>query len=173
MNPGKTQIMFHSRRLTKQVPPDSVTLNGQLIPRSRTVKYLGVHFDNRTTLRRHIEEKAGAADNLVRVFYPYVRRNNFATKKLKLKMYKTYIRPTLLYAAPIISTTAKSNRLILQRKQNKFLRFVTDSNRFRRIAEMHETCKLETVNEFMDRLDQKFKERARNNENPIIRENCI
>lgn len=173
VNPGKTQLMFHSKRRTKQVPPESVTLNGQIIPRSRTIKYLGVHLDNRTTLRRHIEEKAGAADNLVRVFYPYIRKNNFATKKLKLKIYKTYIRPALLYAAPVISTTAKSNMLILQRKQNKFLRFITNSTRYRRIAEMHDTLKLETVTEFIDRLDQKFKEKATNSENLMIRNNCI
>lgn len=172
INTGKTQIMFHTLRKTKQLPPESVSLGGQVIPRSTSVKYLGIHLDNRLTLRRHIEEKAGAADNLVRVFYPYIKRNNFATQKLKLKIYKTYVRPALLYGAPLLSTIATSNKAILQRKQNKFLRMVTNSNRFRKIVEMHQSCKLETVGEFSSRLRGKFLDKGSLSENPIIREIC-
>lgn len=124
VNAEKTQLMFHSKRIKKQLPPNSITLNRVAIPRALSVNYLGVHLDNRLTFKQHIEKAALRADNLCRTFYPYIGRNSFATNKLKLKIYKTYIRPCLLYASPLISRVAKSNLEILQRKQNKFLRLI-------------------------------------------------
>lgn len=83
--------MFYALRQTRQIPPKSVSLNGQVIPRSRTIKYLGIHLDNQVTLRRLRDEQAGSADHLMQVVLPQCfKRNNFATTKIKLKIYKSF-----------------------------------------------------------------------------------
>lgn len=160
--------MFYSKRTKKQLPPNSITLNRVAIPRALSVKYLGVHLDNRLTFKQHIEKAALRADNLCRTFYPYIGRNSFATKKLKLKIYKTYIRPCLLYASPLLSRVAKSNLEILQRKQNKFLRLILNKNMYTRIKDLHEGSRLETVRDFTQKLDTNFRSKAALSNNSLI-----
>jgi hypothetical protein len=49
INASKTQAIYFSR-CTKNVPQTEITLNGDGIPWSNVVKYLGVHLDKRLTV---------------------------------------------------------------------------------------------------------------------------
>lgn len=160
--------MFHSRRRSKQLPPSQVNVNGVVIPTSTKAKYLGIILDNRQTMRAQIEHSITKTNNSVRLLY--LRRNNFATKKLKTKIYKCYIRPVFTYAAPIITRVAKSNILKLQRKQNSILRMVANKRRRTRIKDLHEHLAIEEVPQFMNRLNSKFTEKCTYSSNEIIRD---
>ena len=168
LNPNKTQVMFHTKRKCKQLPPTTVKILGEEISVQKEVKYLGIWLDNRMNLKLHTQKMRVKGDHLLRMFYPYMRKYNFLTKKMKLKIYKTYIRPALLYGAPLIDRLSSSNLKVLQRQQNKFLRLVLNKRRRSRIVTMHNETKLGFVGEFLGRLHLKFNEKCRNSENRII-----
>lgn len=170
INPHKTVVCFHSRRKTKQVPPRSLLIGGSNVPVTQNPKYLGVHLDNTLTMKRHIDEAIIKTNISGRRIYPYLRRFSFATKKLKLKLYKTYVRPVLTYAAPVLAGAAKSNVKKLQVCQNKYLRIIMNRPRHTRITELHELLRIETIPEFLNRLTTKFEEKCEISENPLIAE---
>lgn len=170
INPQKTVVCFHSRRKTKQVPPRTLLIGGSNVSVTQNPKYLGVHLDNTLTMKRHIDEAVMKTNNSGRRIYPYLRRFSFATKKLKLKLYKTYVRPVLTYAAPILAGAAQSNLKKLQICQNKYLRIIMNRPRYTRIAELHELLRIETIPEFLNRLTTKFEEKCEFSENPLIAE---
>lgn len=130
---------------------------------------MGVTLDNRVTFKKHIETVLGKADNICKQLYPLIKRNGFATKALKLKIFKTYVRPSLLYAAPILIKASNTNLNMLQVGQNKFIRMIMNANIRTRVSYLHEFCKLEMTNDFLRRLDVKFREKCNYVENPIIR----
>lgn len=168
INAGKTVVMFHTKRRLKQLPPNEMTINGTQVPVTSTARYLGVHLDNRLTFKDHMDKKCLQASNAIRRLYPFLRRNNFATKKLKLKIYKTYIRPILSYGAPIISDASVSQKLKLERKQNQAMRLVLNAQRSAKIREMQTKLKLESMSEFLQRIQRKFLEKCEFSENLII-----
>lgn len=71
-------------------------------------KYLGVHLDITLTMKRLIDDAIIKTNIRGRKIYPYMQRFSFATKKFKLKLYKTYVRPVLAYAAPILTGQLKA-----------------------------------------------------------------
>lgn len=168
VNGEKTVLMFHTRRRRLQVPPESIELNGSVIPRSAFVKYLGFHLDNRLTFKNHIAKSLVKTDNLCKILYPVIGRNSLASKMLKLKIYKTYVRPSLLYAAPILDTVAPTNKKMLQTRQNKFLRLVMEKNRRTRVTELHDACRIETVNDHIRKQKIKFVGKCENSNNVNI-----
>lgn len=169
INPEKTAVVFHSRRKSKQLPPSSIIINGSSIPVTANAKYLGVIIDNRVNFKNHIEATVMKANNRGRMLYTYLRKHSFATKKLKLKLYKTYIRPILSYASPIISYAAQSNRNKLQICQNKFLRLALTKNKYVKIDDLHGP-KMEMIDEFFHRLQKRFYEKCEASDNPEVAE---
>lgn len=168
INAEKTAATFHSRRKTKQVPPREVLIGGINVPVTTNARYLGIHLDNGLTLKNHLDKSVQKANLSGRRIYPYLRRYSFASKKLKLKMYKTYIRPILAYGAPVIAEAAESNKRVLQVTQNKYLRLIMNRNRYTRISELHESLKLERMNEHLSRINNKFYSKCETSENPLI-----
>lgn len=168
INTEKTVLMFHTKRRTRQLPPDSIVLDNVIVPRSNSVKYLGFHLDNRLTIKDHVGKTLLKADNICKAMYPYVRRQNMLTKKVKVKIYKTYIRPALLYGAPLLASVAKCHRRRLQVTQNKFLRMALNKEFRTRISSLHDSARLELVDDHLRRLRNKFVDRSVNSLNPIV-----
>lgn len=170
LNAEKTIIMFHTKRKTKQLPPRSITINRIQIPVADSAKYLGIHLDNRLTMKSHIQKTILKTDNICRALYPFIKRRGFATKALKLKVYKTYLRSALLYATPILRLSSATTRTLLQRRQNKYLRMILNEPIWTKISLLHERCNLRTINEFIEKLQEKFESKCSVSDNPIIRE---
>lgn len=168
INAEKTVVSFHTRRKTKQLPPHSVRIGGLDVPVTKDVRYLGMYLDNTLTMGGHIDKAILKANIAGRRLYPYMRRFSFATKKLKLKIYKSYIRPIVMYGAPILAGASKSRRAKLQVFQNKYLRMVMNRSRFTRIKELHDSVRIEYTDEFLARLNTKFISKCRESENQII-----
>ena len=170
LNNEKTSISFHSRRKSKQIPPNSIRIGMLDLPIARQNKYLGFTLDNTLNLKTHIDNSITKAQNRGRQLYTFLKRNSFASKKLKIKIYKTYIRPILVYGAPIINSAAMSNKKNLDICQNKFLRTALEKRKWTRVTELRQKAKIESVIEFISRLENNFKGRCENSENPLINE---
>lgn len=169
VNGDKTELMFHTKRRTRQLPPHSIQINGNKIKRSKSVRYLGYHIDERITGRTHVEKTILKTNNLSRMLYPLVGRHSVTTKSLKVKIYKTYMRPALLYAAPILDSVARTHKNKLQVQQNKWLRRALERGFTTRIRELHIGSGVPTVNEFLSKLAGSFTKRCEFSNNNNIR----
>jgi hypothetical protein len=118
-NEDKTQAIYFSHRIRESL----LTINGQNIPSVNNVKYLGVIFDRKITLRLHIkiiETKAFRA--FIRTYSLF--RSEHLSADIILTLYKALIRSIMTYASPAWELAANTHLLKLQRLQNKVLRTI-------------------------------------------------
>ena len=86
-DPDKSQyIVFTTRINLPQLP---LTLNGQIIPRCNSVKYLGLHYDTKLIWRNHIFQTAKKGSqalgflypkSVVQVTFPFLTKSLFTNK---------------------------------------------------------------------------------------------
>lgn len=145
----------------------SVFLNGEEIPKSTHVKYLGMHLDRRLTWKHHIKAKR---DHL-----------NIKTKKMtwllgpksqlnlynKLTLYKSILKPVWSYGIQLWGTSSNSNIEILQRYQSKTLRLITNAPWYITNKAIHRDLNIPTVREEITRFSIKYLERLSYHDNPL------
>uniref|UniRef100_A0A2A4JQF8 Reverse transcriptase domain-containing protein n=1 Tax=Heliothis virescens TaxID=7102 RepID=A0A2A4JQF8_HELVI len=117
VNVGKTQALLTGR---PRHPP-RLQLQGASIEWSRRVKYLGVTIDWRLTMGPHARQVANHGMVARALLRPVL--SSRLPLKVKLGVYKTYIRPILTYAAPAwYALTSEGSRKLLQAQQSVALR---------------------------------------------------
>lgn len=163
LNTNKTQAVFFSFQHT---PPPPVTLYGQPIPFGSEAKYLGVTLDSRLTFRPHIE-------NVVRKYYFKRSKINFLLHSqidlpCKLKLFKSFLRPTLLYAFPTFGFAANTNIDRLQTTQNKTLRTIHKAHRYMSNRTVHNDLKIKPIRSVAKKQAIKFFGKIPTNPNPLV-----
>ena len=73
-------------------------MDGQEIPFSETVKYLGVTLDNKLTWKTHVDGKTAACKKLMVMINSNLRGMHAPKPKLSKWAYTGVVRPKLLYA---------------------------------------------------------------------------
>lgn len=159
LNDSKTQCIFFTRRRTKQIPTQPLQLGGVQIDWQNVVKYLGVQLDKRLTFRQHIQYAPIKTQKAIRILYSMLCRNSKMNTRNKRLVYKTCIRPVLLYAAPILNGIAATHIKHMQIVQNKCLRMITNSPPRTRTQQLHEDIEIEFVTDFIHRLTEGFEAR--------------
>ena len=71
-------------------------MDGQNIPFSETVKYLGVTLDNKLTWKTHIDEKTTACKKLMVMLNSNLRGMHAPKPKISKWVYTGVVRPKLL-----------------------------------------------------------------------------
>ena len=101
-------------------------------------------FDDKQTLRHHIQSKAAEAHKTL----SNLQRFHGCSPRTKLHLFKTLVRPTITYCPLALSQAAKCHMLRLQRVQNRALRFVFNTNwrEFKRSTDLHEAANLPPIN---------------------------
>ena len=102
-NASKTEYMIFSKRTSR---PGSLPIyfDGMLLKQVRSHCHLGLWFTDDMTWDRHVHEiinKTSKSLNLLKRMSPSISR------KTKLSIYKTYIRPKMEYAAIIYDGNLK------------------------------------------------------------------
>lgn len=136
INPDKTTITHFSKK-GKQKVNTHVTLNKKIINVTDSVKYLGMQLDKKLNYNKHINEIKQKAGYSLTILYPLLTHTSALATKLKLYMYKAYIRPIFMYAAPIFNTTSSTNIKKLQIIQNKILRLILNAKYNTKISDLH------------------------------------
>ena len=98
-----------------------------------------------------VKRAANAAKVALHLLRPLFRSR--LPLRLKLALYKTYVRPHLTYATPAWYALASHNqRSILQVVQNVALRRVTQAPRYVRNTTIHRDLKMESLEAHIGRL---------------------
>ena len=95
-----------------------IKMDGQEIPFSETVKYLGVTLDNKLTWKTHVDEKTTTCKKLMVMVNSNLRGMHAPKPKLSKWAYTGVVRPKLLYAC---MTWGNSINTVQQLKKLKTL----------------------------------------------------
>ena len=104
----------------------TVQLNNIHLPQTDSVKYLGIHLDQKLTWRNHISAKR-KLDLRLRNMYWIIGRKSQLSLANKLLDYKAILKPIWTYGIQLWGTASNSNIDILERFQSKVLRIITDA----------------------------------------------
>ena len=73
-----------------------------------SVKYLGVHLDQKLSFKTHIQSSINKSNKSISALYCLLKNNSWASFKSKLTIYKSYIGPILTYACPVFFQLSKN-----------------------------------------------------------------
>ena len=142
-NMHKFQTLNIARRTTHPIIADE-----QIIPYTNKATALGLTFSTRSITPQITTRRAMAMRTLNRL----QRFRNLSTNN-KRRLYKTIIRPQLLYPIIPLNTISHSSYRKLQQVQNKALRFIENTKRTDRIPSttLHTRNELPAINTYIHR----------------------
>ena len=159
INEDKTEaVIFTKRRpeITKNIVFNNIIVNW-----TKSTKYLGITLDSRLTFSKHVNNINNKCIGLLRNLYPLINKNSGMSKRNKLLIYCTVVRPVIAYACPVWSFTCQSNLYQLQILQNKFLRLIGKYPKYTYVQLMHDELNIETIKEYIVGLTDHFFKRNR------------
>lgn len=160
INEAKTETIIFSHKLKntfKHKTTQKIQVNNTEIEYANHVKYLGVTLDTKLTFTKHIKNTKNKAIIAQRQLYSITKPASKLSIKNKIKIYKTIIKPIMLYAAPVWSNTNNTNIKTLQTIQNKYLRKVTNNNATNITNKsIHENTKTQTMRETIIKHTRNF-----------------
>lgn len=125
LNASKTQyIIFPFNRSRKRLPTIPLSFQNNTIIPTPTVKYLGVTLDHKLNFDAHIENTRIKASRAMCALYPMLARSSKLSLQNKNIIYKTMIRPIIMYASPIWCHATRTRLKKLQIVQNKCLKLI-------------------------------------------------
>ena len=108
----------------RRLPQRDLVMRQENLQWKRSIKYLGLHFEQRSTFKIHTENTLIKLDKMVNTKNPFFNRKSKLHLKNKLVIYKAFFRPIITYAAPAWKGIALYHHKTLQVKQNKILQII-------------------------------------------------
>ena len=158
VNVGKTAALLTG---LQRILPPKLQLRGQDVEWNSSVRYLGCHIDR--SLRMvpqvdHLVRQAKAARAMLR---PVLASR--LPLRARLRIYKTYVRSRLTYAAPAwYALCSATQRRRLQVQQNIALRVIVGAGRYVRNDVIARDVQMPSVEEFVVQLARRMFDRADN-----------
>lgn len=166
INADKCVALRVTRRLAP--PPDCVELDRMELPWRSAVKYLGMHIDARLTFRTHMRELRTRFLRARKPLLPLLAPRSPLDLNNKLLLYKTFLRPTLTYAALSWCTVANTNIKIIETLQNCILRMIVSAPWFIRNDQIRRDLGVPSLREYTRTLAVGAWDRAGVSANPLI-----
>ena len=142
-----------------------IYLNGTPIPQADSAKLLGMHLDKRLSWKHHVKRKAKQIKLKTRQMYWMVGHHSQLNLHNKRLIYQTIIKPIWTYGIQLWGCTKKTNRDIIQKSQNKFLRMITNAYRFETNEDIHNDLNIKWVQEVIQDYASKHEKRLLNHTN--------
>ena len=140
-NANKFKVIALARRNTEPIETEH-----NLFDYTNEGKILGHSFSKRGIKPQITQRTAIAKASLTKL-----NRFRQLSRQNKLRLYKTLIRPALIYPVIPLHTARKSQLKSLQRVQNKALRFITNTHwtEYRTSRSLHEECQVKPINQYL------------------------
>ena len=128
MNNSKTELIYcGGPRQPEKCIINQINVNGEQIPRSQMMRYLGAYLDSALNLKQHIKMKCEAAMlNLLKI----KATRKYLTTEACTKAVITLVMTHLDFANSILTGLPKANICQLQRVQNMAAKFILQRNKF-------------------------------------------
>ena len=120
LNPTKCCYLFISRKRMYSVTPPCLSLNGHQLTRVASYKYLGVLITSDLMWSSHISKLCNKTRKLIGLLYRTFYKHS--SPETMLKLYNSYIRPHLEYAAAVWDPFLKKDIDLLEDVQKFALR---------------------------------------------------
>ena len=147
LNPTKSEAKIFS--LKRYSNPTQLKIKNQPIlwnNKDQSIKYLGVHLDEKLTWKMHINKKLNQAYTRLKILYPLINYSSTLQIKCSLLIYTSIIRPLITYACPIWAAASQTKIKKLQTIQNKFLRIALKAPWFMRNTQLHNDTGIPYIN---------------------------
>ena len=143
-NTNKFAIIPISRNTTHPITLQDDTV----LPYTKQGKVLGLHFSS-TGITKQVTHRT----NIAQANITKLHRFRGLSQYNKLKIYKSTILSALIYPTVPLNTISKTSMIKLQRKQNRALRFITNTRwtDYRTSESLHEQCNIEPINMMIHR----------------------
>lgn len=172
LNNSKSVACYFTRRRTKQIPKrtDNIKVGDNHIPWNNVIKYLGCHLEGRLTMKTQIKSSINKSIMSLKSLYPLVNRKSLLSVSVKNQIYKLYFRPVLVYPATLTKRCARTTQQKIQISQNKLLRLFNNKPWDYKTSNLHEETNMETIEEFLGKLDRRLVEKSADHDNSLIQE---
>jgi len=117
------------------------------IPPAATVKYLGLHLDNKLNWKDRIVKQRKQMDLRHSELYWLLGRKYHLSVDTKLLLYKSIIAPIWTYGIELWGFACKSDITVIQRCQPKILRAIVDAPRYVTNDTIHKDLVIPTLQE--------------------------
>jgi hypothetical protein len=101
LNTHKTEIIL----LSRPPPPNPLQNHHTLVTWAHAVRYLGLVLHSQLLYTKHLHTAANEVTGILCTIFPLLARNSTLAQSNKLTLYKSPIRSTLTYSAPVCSST--------------------------------------------------------------------
>lgn len=157
INPNKSEAKIFTLRRPEE--PDNIEILGEVIPwnpADKAIKYLGVFFDRKLNWKLHINKKLNLAYGRLSKLFPLLSKKSPLSVKNGILLFKTILRPLLLYACPVWGTASSSVLKKLQTFQNKVLRIILKCPWYVRNTQIHKELGICPIESFIQKCVTKF-----------------
>ena len=100
-NPDKTETILFTNKRVKENKIKNIRMYGRIIERSKSVKYLGVIFDEKLKWNLHLDDKIKKCKGQLYTLKKLIDQNWGPNQRMMRWAYTGIVRPTLTYAAHI------------------------------------------------------------------------
>lgn len=171
INAAKTQaIFFPFDKKKRRLPQSELVLNGSNIPFKPHITYLGVTLDNKLSYGPHITSTKLKVSNCIRAIYPLIGKKSKLSTNNKMIIFKTIVRPIMLYASPVWMNAAHSHIKHLQIAQNKCLKIIYNLPWRYHTNALHELTNMPLIVNHLHEINNKFRGRCAFSDYQIIRD---
>jgi hypothetical protein len=158
LNTTKCETKIFSLR--KHMLPHEIQIDGTFLPwnpNDQAVKYLGIWLDKKLNWNFHVNKKLTQGYARLAKLYPIINRRSTLKPKCTVMIYKTIIRPLVMYASSVWGLSISRNKIKkIQVFQNKVLRIAVNAPWFIRNKHLHEELGVQSVIEFIKKSSQGF-----------------
>ena len=157
LNPSKCEAKIFTLRRPLE-PTKLKILNSEINwnPSDQAIKYLGVYLDKKLSWKFHINKKLNVAYARLSKLYPLLNRKSSIKRETGLLIYKSILRPLLLYACPIWGTAANLVLKRLQTYQNKVMRIILRCPWYIRTNQIHNELGVIEVKNYISKCTKRF-----------------
>lgn len=157
LNPTKCEAKIFTLR--KSPEPTNLVINQCPVkwsPCDQAVKYLGMYLDKKLTFGFHINKKLNECYTRLGMLYPVINRKSKLKLKCSILIYKSIIRPIIMYACVIWGTASETQIKKVQTFQNKVLRIACNSPWFVRNTQIHRETGVPYVKQYIKQIAKSF-----------------
>ena len=168
LNLLKSKAMcFTKQRVLDRLP--AFLINNSAIEWVRTFTYLGVTLDAPTlTWVKHVGDICQEANQRLNIMRALAGSNWGADRELMLNIYRSYIRPKLMYGISAVASTSKTYRDRLERIQNAALRIAIGARNTSPIKALQAEANILPLDQYIRGICVKTYFRMSSQDHPVL-----